>query len=341
MIFGNYLKLLQRNTNNLSINFDNHFYLTETKQNKRNYQRTLIIYENILSKLFNFVLNIYNYKLKDFEDIPSEIIEEGFVFNGGIAICKDAIGNIEILPARPSSKVNKYGRTEKIIVNGFNGYTNEYKQVYKKEDFKNKTCVYVEDNDFQFITSKYVYNYAELITDKLRALEIATQKLKHPFIFNTDKKHLNDLKSFQEKFENNEPLILLTDELTEKDTELQNYEVNPDTIKAIKESILFDVSQFLEIFGINTDPNPDKMERKLVDEINSNNDYLNILGVVRTKKRKELVEKAKRICDVNIQFIDNMKLDEKKEEKEEDADANTGRLEQIQKVKKKTITLNK
>lgn len=335
MYFNDYLKQLNKNTNSLSINFDNHFYLTKDKDNAKNYEKTLKIWQSTISKLFNFVLNIYNYEIKGYPDIPPEIIELGFVLYGGIAIGKDAVGDIEILPARPTNKVNKYGRTEKIILTGFNGYNVEYTQIYDKKDFKNKTCIYVEDNDFNFLSSKYIFNYGETITDKLRALQVATQKLKQPFIFQTDKKKVNNLKDFYEKLEENKPLILITDVLTESETELQNYNVNPDTIKAIKESILFDVAQFLEIYGINTDPNPDKMERKIVDEVNSNNDYLNILATCRTKKRVEFIKKAKEICGLDIQLINNMKIDDGKE-KEDNIDANDKRAKKIQDRKNKT-----
>ena len=285
MFFNDYLKMLNKNNNDLSINFDNHFYLTKDKENEDDYIKTYKIWEVIVAKLFNFVLNIYCYEeIEGYPNIPPEIIELGFVFFGGVAIAKDAVGDIEILPARPTKKINKYGRTETIRVVGFNGYTAEYKQVYEKKDFKNKTCIFVEDNNLHFLSSKAIYNASESITNKLRALEIATQKLKKPFIFLADKKRKNDLKEFYKNFENNKPLILLTDAIDDNNTELKDYSIDPDNVKAIKESILFDVSQFLEIYGINTDPNPDKMERKLVDEINSNNDYLNILGTVRTKK---------------------------------------------------------
>ena len=341
MYFNDYIKVLSKNNNKLSINFDNHFYLQQDKENIENYQKTYKIWEVIVSKLFNFVLNIYNYdEIEGHPNIPPEIIELGFVFFGGVAIAKDAVGDIEILPATPTNKINKYGRTDTIRVIGFNGYTAEYKQVYEKKDFKNKTCIFIEDNDCYFLTSKIIYNYSESITDKLRALEIATQKLKKPFIFLADKKRKNDLKEFYKNFENNKPLIILTDAIDDNTTELQDYSIDPDNVKAIKESILFDISQFLEIFGINTDPNPDKMERKLVDEINSNNDYLNILGVVRTKQRKKLIKKAKEICGLDIKMINNMELDEKKaEEKEKEEkkeNANTSTAQSIQKVKKKT-----
>lgn len=311
MYFLDYLK--QLNLDNLSINFDTHFYLKRDKENEENYYKTLQIYNNIIAKLFNFVLSTYKWKIKSkgYENIPNEIIEKSFCFYGGISIFKNAVGDIDILPAVPSTKVNKYGKTDELIVHGLNGYTEKIQQIYKKDDFKKSTGIYIEDNITGYSSVENVVMYARLISDKMRALEIATQKLKKPFIFFADKTNKNNLNKFYENFKNNAPLIIQTNKLLEdNNAELANYEIDPDNIKAIKESILFDLSQFLEIYGINTDPNPDKMERKLVDEVNANNQFLNINRKVRKDKRDELKEKAKKICGIDLEYIENMKGEE-------------------------------
>lgn len=311
MTFFEYIKNIG-NVSKYSINFDQHFYLKLDKDNQDNYYRTLAIYKVTFFELLNFCLNLYNYKkIKGHEEIPPEIIEQGFVFYGGIGIFKDATGELGILPARPSSKLNKYGKSEKIILTGFNGFTLELEQVFKKEDFKNSTCVFIEDNTAGASTLDCIYEYTRRITDNTRALEVATQKLKQPFIFYANKEKVSNLKKFYQDLENNKPLIIQTDRLLENTTaELAQYNVATDSIKAIKEEILFNYAKFLELFGINTDPNPDKMERKLVDEVNSNNEFLNINKKVRQDKRDELIKKAKEICDITIEYKEKETEDE-------------------------------
>ena len=303
MTWQQYLNDLQQQNNELSINFDNHFYLKFNKKNQDNYFKTYYLYKIIFTKLLNNVLNLFQWDLKKINE-PKEIVENGFVYYGGVSIFKDADEEIKLLPAVPINKFNIYGEPEFVRVCGFNGFSKEIKIIKEKKDFKINTGIYVRDNDAMILSFEIVKNYARMITDKTRALEIATQKLKKPYFFQTTKNNQKNIEKLHDKIENNEPLILLYDELVEKNDNLIDNDIDPDNIKAIKEAILFDNNQFLEIFGINTDPNPDKQERKLVDEINSNNNYLELNRIARLKFRKELKDKAKKICGVNIDFTE-------------------------------------
>lgn len=308
MNLNNYIDKLN---NNIDFTFfeNNHQYLKANKNNLKNEFKRNLEFNNILNKLLNIAINIFDW---DFGDLPfsKRIVEIGFITANGVCCFID--DGIFILPARPTRELNLYGDPKNVIVTGYN-YTKEITliNIFNDVKLKNGEGVYQRDSDTNYLLYNYILAYAEKISDKMRALDILTQKLKSPYIVKCAKEEELTVKKALSKLFDNDDLILLTDELKNLDnaTELLNTNIQPTLITAMKESIMFDYSNFLEIIGINTDPNPDKMERKLVDEVNSNNDLIKLQLFSRLEKREEFCEKVKKAFGINIKV--KLKIKEK------------------------------
>ena len=299
MNLNEYIEKLNNNID-FSIFENNHGYLNfGNKTALRNQFKRNFEFSNILNKLLNIAINIFKW---DFGELPfsKRIIELGFIMSNGVCCFID--NGIFILPARPTRELNLYGEPKSVIVTGYN-YTKEIKIInVDTEIVENGIGIYARDSDTNYCLYNYILAYAEKISDKMRALDILTQKLKSPYIVKCAKEEEATIKKALSKLFENDDLILLTDDIKNLDntTELLTTNINPDLIKAMKESILFDYNNFLEIIGINTDPNPDKAERKLVDEVNSNNDLIKLQLESRLEKRKRFCKKVKKVFNIDI-----------------------------------------
>lgn len=311
MNLNEYIEQLN-NTCDISNFFNYHNYLKfGNKSNLKAYYRNLHQYNFIFHKLLNLCLNLFKY---DFKNNPfnfnSTMIEAGFIFQNGVS-CFLCDSGIFILPARPSNILNVYGEPTKIIFTTANGKflapKNEINiiNVLEKINILDKNNfnkgIYQKDFKSLYCLIFAISHYARKIADKEVALEILTQRLKSPFTIVCDKEEINSIKKYIDAINNNDELIIATKGQTlSKELEVVNNNFNPDLVMSMKQSILFDINEFIEFIGINTDPNPDKAERKLVDELNANNVLTSLQLKARLDSRKELCDKIKKVFDIDI-----------------------------------------
>lgn len=293
--------------------YNSHNYLYDGNKNKlKSNFKKIIEYENIFNKLLNITLNIFKWDFGENEyNFSERMIEIGFITNNGVCCFVD--DGVFILPARPVNTLNRYGEPQQVMVNGFNYHRQiEILNTYDstKEYLLEKNIgVYQRELYTNYALINYVLSYAEKISDKMRALDVLTQKLKNPFITKCSKEEEKTIRKALSMLFDNDDTILITDNISNLDnsTQLLNTNIHPDLIKAMKESILFDYNNFLEVVGINTDPNPDKLERKLVDEVNANNDLISLQLNTRYKARKNFCKNIKKYFDIDIKVEINYK----------------------------------
>ena len=316
-------------------------YMPDTnyrKMQKNEFKR--LTYRNTYQRLFNILIKMYKWKVPD--SISVRTLEMGFIVRGSICIYQSKNGGIYGLPAIPQNLYNIYGDPTQVSVFGFNGYT-ELVDVFYPIDIpsgftldttqKQKGYgVWVRDNDLEYPYINYIIEYATKISDKLVALNIATQRLKSPFTYAINDLELKDsVEKFIAKIEDNEDVIVRIKQqkmsgktLTDSFNPI-NTAINPAVIDGIKNSILFDFNMFLETVGINTNPSPDKTQVVLTPELNSNNSIIDIEQDVRFLNRQKLCEDVKNILGVEMSVeknIDEMENEIKKFKKEVAGDDN-------------------
>lgn len=299
-----------------------------------------LVYRNIFNRLINIILKMFKWKMPD--TMVPRALELGLLWRGWACVYKEHKG-IFCLPCVPSNFLNIYGEPTQVRVYGFNGYQTPVDVIQdfetpapdvmamSKEHTSNQGVV-MRDNDRAYPYINYIRQYAYQIADKIIALNVATQRLKSPFVYTLDEKELKDtVTDIIERIENNEDLIIkLKSNKTgvERDpVKLEQNNMRPDIVKAIKESILFDFDQFLETIGINTNPTPDKSQYVNDEEIGSNNSLIDLEQDVRFLNRKKFCENAKKLgvemsVEKNLEEAQRLAMKFKNEVKGEKDDTN-------------------
>lgn len=280
-------------------------------------QKKKLIYKNTYIRLANIVVKMFKWKTPKY--IDARQIELGFLFRGMMCLFTGAIGTY-MLPCIPTNRINIYGNPQQVNVIGWDGFHKTVNVLYpavihsKQINIKTKTRykgVFVRDNDFNYPYINYITEYANKIADKIVALDIATQRLKSPFIFMIRDIALKDtVEKLVDKIESNDDLIIrLNNDIMkdiDKNIRIVNNNFNPNIIQAIKDSILFDFDMFLETIGINTNPSPDKSQVVLTPEINSNNSLIDLEQDVRFLNRVEFAKNVKELMGIDIEVEKNV-----------------------------------
>jgi len=302
----------QINNANMDIsNYRDSFDSTYAKLSKE--ERKHLYYRNTYVRLYNIMMKLYKWTLP--EGMNARAIEMGYITRGQICVAKFKEGTFA-LPCIAQNRYNIYGDPVQVYAFGYNGFNRVVDIKYDSDiptnieipiqngNVEDKGVgIYSRDNDLTYPYIYYIKEYADKISDKLIALNIATQRLKCPQIYAATEFELKDtVQDLMDKIENNEDQIIMvkSKKLESKGIKdciepLSNNNISPDIIRGIKESIVFDMNQFLETCGINTNPNPDKSEVVLTTELNSNNDLIGLEQKVRFANRQKLCEDAKKM----------------------------------------------
>lgn len=283
-----------------------------------------LIYENVYNRLVNIMLKLYKWVTPHY--ISPRVIELGYIYRGAVVFFEDKNGLKLCLPAVASNIYNVYGDPTQVRAIGWNGkewnievlYSEDVKKALK--DYIDKIeinadglGVFSRDNDTQYPYIFYIEEYANKISDKIMAHNIACQTLKKPLMFYGYKPEVKeDLNELAGKIYGNAPVILevkkeseIVNENKNKPFEAVEIGGNPQNVKALQEAILFDFNMFLETIGINTNPSPDKTQVVLTPEIESNNNLIDIEQDVRYLNRVKFCKEIKEYFNIDIKIEKN------------------------------------
>lgn len=292
---------------------------------------------NALARLTKRALARYS-----FEGLPvtvnERVLKMSLLFHGCVCFFEKE-GNILALPALPNSNLNLYGEWKSCFVYGRNGFNaqiplyipgaDESKTVnagYINLNMKDKpTGVFVRENEFIYPFMNYCVAYAEKISDCMRTIDVTRKNIKKPFIITAEEQLVPTVKKFFENRDNNEEYIVSSGVFPADRISLLPIETNADSIKAATDLIEWYYNDFDNLCNWNSNANPDKKERLLVDEVNSNNDSME---EVRDNFIEYLQEQ---IDNVNKYLGTNIKVKIKEDEDHDDvrgmgADSTDGEL---------------
>ena len=281
-----------------------------------------LIYENTYNRLVNIILKMYKWTLPD--TMNARAIELGYLYRGNVCVYTDKqIGGTYALACIPQNVYNIYGDPTQVQVYGANGFTKlvniEYldniptlisEGILSESD---SVGVFSRDNDLAYPYINYVQEYASKISDKLMAMNIATQKLKSPFRYAISEMDLKDsVDTMVNKIHSNDDTVILVKsnkmdgrKITDIIQPLEST-IEPTVIDAIKNSIVFDFNMFLETIGLNTNPSPDKSQVVLTPELESNNSVIDIESDVRFLNRQCLCDCASKVLGVTMSVEKNV-----------------------------------
>lgn len=240
--------------------------------------------QNIFIRLCNKALSRY-----DFEGLPDtvneRVLKQALLYHGSVGFFEKE-GNVLCLPAQPSNGVTLYGDFRTMYVYGRNGYNEQInifvpggaesslinKPVSDYVSYKEPTGVWMRENPFCFPFIQYCMSYAERIADSMRVLDINRHHMKIPYIIVADEQVIPTVKKTMQQVDDNVNYIVSSGVFPVDRVNIIQTPIGPDTLKTTTDLIEWYYNDFDELCGKNSNSNPDKKERLLVDEVNANNE---------------------------------------------------------------------
>ena len=260
------------------------------KQSKLASFKNNVTFQNVFARLVKKGLS--RYEIEGLPDTCSErVVKTALLYFGSVGLFEKE-GAILALPAAPGSDITLNGDFKSMFVWGRNGYNEQVplyvpggansKEVNKgviRTSDKTPRGVWVRENELVYPFLNYCIDYAEKISDTMRTLDIARFYLKRPGIFVAEEQAVSSLKKFFDSMENNQPYDIVSTGIYDvTKVNLLQIDQNPDNIKSCTDLIEWYMNDFDNLCFKNSNSNPDKKERLLVDEVNSNNEATDAQG---------------------------------------------------------------
>lgn len=263
-----------------------HSYASEA-----NYRNDLA-YWNILSLLILKALERYEY-----EGLPDEVdvrmLELSMIMNGTALIGRDPVYGLMSLRCSPDGNLNVNGYNVGGYGTGLNGYNRHFNFYIKGDEKLPTTTTKGEADAVMFMDNAMKYPFywrlqekAMQLADTQRSLDVIARMLKAPLIITADKKTVPDIVNVLQKIDTNIPYIVGLNALPYDTMKTLDTGVKPESLSVLYDYYCNLQSQADELIGINGNPEQNKKERMLVDEVNSNNMRTGVLAKEGLKWRK-------------------------------------------------------
>ena len=273
----------------------------------------------------NFRLGlIYNkYKMLSlnmfrWEGLPQTIESrhiENSLFNYGLCLIvnDDDLGFISV-PCNYGAYMNVNNVPTEVITCGFN-YIKTFDYIRKD---KNK-CQLILNNDLAIGNEQYIFDYAQRMFEVENCIRVNINQQKFPWFVNTTPNSKKTMEEMFKKVMNGDPYILGSkDQIGSVEVLTLNTPYIADKLNQYKYELEREVLSF---HGLNN--NFEKKERLLVDEVNSNNDFIDRNVELMYRQRQLACEEMNkkfgwnvRVINLNEETKDKQKLELIKEEGE-------------------------
>lgn len=279
--------------------------------------------KRILDNNFRLGLIYNKYKMLSlnmfrWEGLPQTIESrhiENSLFNYGLCLIvnDDDLGFISV-PCNYGAYMNVNNVPTEVITCGFN-YIKTFDYIRKD---KNK-CQLILNNDLAIGNEQYIFDYAQRMFEVENCIRVNINQQKFPWFVNTTPNNKKTMEVMFEKVMNGEPYILGSkDQIGSVEVLTLNTPYIADKLNAYKYELEREVLSF---HGLNN--NFEKKERLLVDEVNSNNDFIDRNVELMYRQRQLACESLNkkfgwnvRVINLNEETKDKQKLELRKEEGE-------------------------
>lgn len=266
----------------------------------------------------NTFLNLVNKRIDTFkwEGLPAScserVIELALLFRGFVGFYRTEEGQYLALPASLGAELNVNGDFLDSYIYGVNGFYKHCKNYLSgindssvvregiglKEVSTLYNCVLGRENAMGFPFIFEILIKSKQLANRERTMDTLIETYKSPLIITCAEEQVKSIKEKFNSIRNNEPLIFEFNPLTSKDAkaEVVNYNINPELLKIVREDYDSIKNELNEKMGLNSNPDSDKKERLLVDEVNANNEN------IQSEIEKSLVWRRKFCEEVNDAF---------------------------------------
>ena len=281
-------------------------------------KRKPVINDNIeretvrLTKYYQMLaLNRYKWEYLP-NGIESRYIEQMLFDNGECALFDHPDLGLCVLRSSSRENLNIYGEPTKLSLSGFN----EHRTVMMDE------CVRIMNNDLGLPTLPDIVYYARRMAEVDDIIMQNLRQQRVPYLFATNENNQYSIKSLYDRIYQGEPAIFVDKEMLKGEPE--NIMVLPtqapylvDQLQIQKQEMERELLTFL---GINN--TVEKKERLLVDETNSNNQFIKMASDIGFKQRQLACEQMNEMFGLNVTVKETQ--DEFQEEVMEDGELYNG-----------------
>lgn len=272
------------------------------------------LWYDLTEEKVNLALNVFEWKGLP-ETCNPRYLEMNFLLRGQACI-QEKDGNYLSLGCSMGGNINLYREPTNGYVYGANGYNQEVRfYIDGVEDTgivvegpgltpqkRTYNAVFARDNKMMYPYINYIIDYCKRMVDVQRACDVMIQNLKQPVIIQCSDDQFEAVKRALNQKDDNVAAIISTGRTLES---IQNFHVWPTNVNAsnlqeMKAYYEWLESQLDQLLGINSNPQPDKAERLLVDEVNSNNEKVESLLNIRLNERKEFAERLNKAFGLNV-----------------------------------------
>ena len=279
--------------------------------------------KRILDNNFRLGLIYNKYKMLSlnmfrWEGLPQTIESrhiENSLFNYGLCLIvnDDDLGFISV-PCNYGAYMNVNNVPTEVITCGFN-YIKTFDYIRKD---KNK-CQLILNNDLAIGNEQYIFDYAQRMFEVENCIRVNINQQKFPWFVNTTPNSKKTMEEMFKKVMNGDPYIMGSkDQIGSVEVLTLNTPYIADKLNQYKYELEREVLSF---HGLNN--NFEKKERLLVDEVNSNNDFIDRNVELMYRQRQLACESLNkkfgwnvRVINLNEETKDKQKLELIKEEGE-------------------------
>lgn len=259
--------------------------------------------ESIRLTTYYQMMALNRYKWENLPNgIESRYIEQMLYDNGECAMFDHPDLGLCVLRSSSRENLNIYGEPTKLTVTGFN----EHRTIMMDE------CVRILNNDLGLPTLQHIVYYARRMAEIDDIIMQNLRQQRVPYIFATDENNALSMKTLYDRIYQGEPAIFVDKEMLKGEPE--NIMVIPtlapylvDKLQIQKQEMERELLTFL---GINN--TLEKKERLLVDETNSNNQFIKMASDIGFKQRQLACEQMNEMFGLNVRVIetqDEMKVE--------------------------------
>ena len=226
--------------------------------------------------------------------IESRYIEEMLYDNGECAMFDHPYLGLCVLRSSSRENLNIYGEPTKLSLTGFN----EHRTVMMDE------CVRIMNNDLALPTLPNIVYYARRMAEIDDIIMQNLRQQRVPYLFATDENNAFSMKSLYDRMYQGEPAIFIDKEMLKGEPE--NIMVIPTTAPYLVDKLQIQKQEMerelLTFLGINN--TLEKKERLIVDETNSNNQFIKMASDIGFKQRQLACEQMNQMFGLNVRVIE-------------------------------------
>lgn len=263
-------------------------------------KRKPVINDNIeretirLTKYYQ-MLALNRYKWENLPNgIESRYIEQMLFDNGECALFDHPDLGLCVLRSSSRENLNIYGEPTKLSLTGFN----EHRTIMMDE------CVRIMNNDLALSTLPDIVYYARRMAEIDDIIMQNLRQQRVPYLFATDETNSFSMKTLYDRMYQGEPAIFIDKEMLKGEPE--NIMVIPTVTPYLVDKLQIQKQEMerelLTFLGINN--TLEKKERLLVDETNSNNQFIKMASDIGFKQRQLACEQMNQMFGLNVRVIE-------------------------------------